>query len=622
MSNYHVEFESLYIGSFRMSSNCNSICDSLEALEKDIKGFNSWNDIFVGMSADALKSYFENIHFPILQGIMLLSSTHLQLFMEYMSDYCFTVDGSSSSPDGGGDKRAIFDSRELETLAFKYRGYANKTQNTEDDLSQVLREIADLFSCSRTNNEPMLQNYHNKTIQFINEVHDNIDKVESAHVNADFVETSQMITSLTGLIQDVLYKQRDFKANFSEESLMEIKDSYNKFGEKFQALYDKYQTIDQTKLQALEEVSSRYIQEYKDEEEERKRREREANKWRWIGIGAGVVIGVGAIIVTGGAATPAVAAVTGALIGGASAFCNEVADNIIENGSEFGGMNWGHMITRVGVEAGIGAIAGWAGGTAAQKVGDIGLINNFTKSGNFFTKSLGNAAINSSKEVAKGAVKRFATNIGDSVLEGKVPDLVSAVSDGVNLKEAGKDLVKGTTSGIMKSAVSYVKTDEMHRIPRMIAEGTKGGIEDGVTGAVTRGFGEFVDEGYSNKVWRKVFDVENQGREVFKDVVGGAANGAAKEYVQVREVDINDKNVEKYQTDDIQDPKKWTENGGTIRRTVTGRVIYQEKQVYYTPKSKVGEVHYVKGQEVHRDNIRTDTVNVYGGHFRRTPVTP
>ena len=599
MSNYHVEFENLYFGYFQMVSNHNARSEASENLENAIKQFDSWNDYFVGMSADSLKKYFESVHLPIMAGLSLLSATQVQLYTQYLSDYCFRVDGDGSFTGNGGDKRAVFDSHELEWLTEgynSYKSYIQKTDNTEAELSQVLRSVSDLFSYSRSNTEPVLQNYHNVNKQFIKEVHDNVDAVEREHVSKDFVETDQMISSLTRLIGDVIGKSRDFKSSFTEESLMEIKDSYNGFIGSATALSDKLESIPKVKLDAFEGANERFLQEYKEEEEERKRREKEANMWKWGGIIAGVVIGGAVIIASGGTATPVVAAIAGGLAAGTTAFCDSVADNIIKNGSAFKNMDWGHLTKNVLVNAGIGAIVGFVGGAAAQKVGDIGAISRLTKSTNFFSKAVGNAAINSSKELAGGLVKRFGTNIGNAVIEGKTVDIRSALSDTVDLKEMGKDLVKGTTSGIMKSATSYMKTDKLSRFERMSIEGVKGAFEDGITGGVSRGVGEMIDEGgYSDKVWTKVFDAENQGRGVIKDVAGGAVNGAAKEYVQVREADINEKNVDKYANDVVKYPKNWVKDGGTIRRTITGKLIYDERQVYNTPKSKVGSYSYKDG---------------------------
>ena len=595
MSNYHVEFENLYFGYFQMVNNHNARAEASEKLEKAIKQFDSWNDYFVGMSADALKSYFENIHIPIMAGLSLLSATQVQLYQQYLADYCFRVDGDGTFSGSGGDKRAVFDSRELEALidGYKsYNSYTQKTDNTETELSQILRNISDLFSCQRSNTEPMLQSYHNSTKRFITEIHDNIDIVESEHVNKDFVETEQMINSLYRLIGDVIGKSREFKSGFSEESLMEIKDSYNGFIGSANVLNGKLESIPKTKLDAFEGANKRFLQEYKEEEEERKRREEEAKKWKWAGVILGVAIGGAVIIASGGTATPVVAAIAGGLAAGTTAFCDSVADNIIENGDAFKNMNWGKLAGNVLINAGIGAVVGFAGGAAAQKVGDIGAISRMTHSTNFINKAIGNVATEGAKEITGGFVKRFGTNVGNSIIEGKAVDIKSAISDTFDVKEIGKDVVKGSTSAIVKSGTSYIKTDKMHVGSRAVVSGVKGTIEDGVTGAVKRGAGEIIDNGYSDKVWEKVIDKENDGMALVKDVGGGFVKGAAKEVVQVRQADINDKNVDKYKNEVIKDPKAWVEDGGTIRRTITGKLIYDEKQVYNTPKSKVGSYSY------------------------------
>lgn len=593
MSNYHVDFQNMYFAYHQMMNNGGSKCEALKELQEAIEGFNNWNGIFTGMSAEALKSYFTNIHFPIIYGIGLLNSTHLDLYKQYLSDYCFKVDGDGSFSSDGGDKRAVFDTPELEYLARTYASFNQKTQYTEDQLNGVLNSISDLFSYSRSNTEPMLENYHQQTIKLINEVHDNVDLVESEHVYKDFVETEQMISSLTTLIREVYYKNRDFKTSFSEESLMEIANAYNKFGEAFVSLSEKNDSIDKAKLDAFDSANERFLQEYKEEEEaERKRREAEANAWKWTGIVLGVVVGGAVIIASGGTATPVVAAIAGGLAAGTTAFCDSVADNVIKNGSAFKNMDWGHLAKNVIVNAGVGAIAGFVGGAAAQKVGDIGQISRLTQSTNFGKKVLGNICINGAKELSGGVAKRFSANLGESVIEGKTVEIRSAISDAFDFNELKKDAVKGTASGIMKTTTSLINTGKMARPERMFIGGIKGAMEDGASGAVSRGVGEIIDEGLSDKVWVKVIDAENQGRDLIKDIVGGGVKGAAGEYVQVREADINEKNAGKYTNDVIKDPEQWVKDGGTIRRTITGKLIYDEKQVYNTPKSKVGSYSY------------------------------
>lgn len=644
MSNYHVDFQNMYFAYYQMMNNSGSRCQALEDLQKAIEGFNGWNESFTGMSAEALKLYFQNIHFPIIAGIGLLCSTHMDLYKQYLSDYCFRVDGDGSFSSNGGDKRAVFDAQELEFLSRAYGEFMQKTAYTEGQVSDTLRRISDLFSYSRSDNEPELEYNHEDTIDFINDVHDNVEMVEREHVYADFAETSQMISNLNSLINEVFSKNRDFKSNFSEKSLMEIASTYNKFGEAFVALAEKEEAIDQVKLDAFDGANQRFIDEYKEEE----RRQKKAEKWRWIGIGAGVVIGVAAIVVSGGTMTPVVAAVAGGLAAGTAAFCNEVADNIIKNGSEFGGMDWKHLAGRVVVEAGIGAIAGYAGGFVGEKLGDIKWIADGIKvSNNNIIKKVGaNVVKELGTEIVKSPTKRVLGNFEDVVVDGKTRDIRSVLFDQsndhslFNIKEIGKDVVDGTASGIVKGVVTgNIDTNKLNKPGRVIWEGGKGIINETIPGIGSRAAKSVIEQSLvyndlsidehgipqgvdlsqidGDKVFSDTFDP----KETVKDITKGFSEGAAKAMVEVKAQDINDENVEKYKTDDIQNPKKWLESGGKIKRTISGKVIYEEKQVYNTPKSKVGTVQYKDGHEVGRKYINSENISPYGGHFRRTPLT-
>jgi len=497
MSNYHVDFEDMYMTYGQMLSNYNAWYEASVKFRNIIDRFIHYNYYFAGVSADAIRSYFETTHFVILDEINRLSRAHIQLYMVYLADYCYRVDDDNSFLNRGGEKDAVFDANELEELAESYKSFAQQTDRIEEEVHQVLNKISDIYYCGRTNTESLLQEYHNKTIQFINKVHDSVEIVENEHKEKDFIETRQMIISLRAWIHRLLRRNRYFKRDFTEESLREFKDSIIDLFKSSLSLHEKIDSLDHSKLDAFERMNTRFMQEYVEEiEREKERREKEAGYCRVLGRVV-TLVGLGVIIIgSGGTATPIVlVSSTSAVSAGGTSFFNSVADNIEENGSAFEGLDWERTGGKVFTDALIGGASGYAGATIAQDLKGVKWIAEATTGPNatLLSRIGGNAIINTSENLVKNETERFFNNYSDAIFEGKTIDLYSVIFDQendnslLNIKEISGDVLNGGVSSITKSVIdTFADMDILSVREKILVKSATGSFEEGTAGMAER----------------------------------------------------------------------------------------------------------------------------------------
>ena len=514
---FRIEYEALSNLNKGITGNKKLWCDGVNPLYTSL-GKISESDLIEGELANGIEGYFSTVHKQLLKSLKSLVELHEGNFALFYSDFR-KIDS---------DKFARIESTELDDIKGKIKSYKGQTDSTEAGISEILRSINDIFSYSKSRNGSIsVLKYENEMTKNIETLKNNIESVDSAHNNNDFVETGNLISSLKKLINECNSKNREYKATFTVASLSELKNWAKVYvdSETAKATFELKEADITIANEEADKIAVE-IQEYK-------KRESEA-KWIKLAVfGAGVLLSAAAIVLFPGVGAIVAGAVVGAISGAANKATEIVTDNYVETGSYTEGLDVKDTIKKVAVAAAVGGVAGAIGGAAGVA-----------------TKGVENVAIkigsNIGEEVVSGIYGRKIESTVDAVddLAHGRTDFRSAVEyvaektyDG---KELGKDVIKGSIKGVTSAATEHAAKNinvggqsiydstvkNSNAYVEIASKGVKGSVDKTITGVSDRYINQRIDGYAPSEALREATDWE----KVSEDVIGGGIKGGAGQY--------------------------------------------------------------------------------------------
>lgn len=430
--NYKIEFDSLDSMYNSVSNQANNWITELNAIKGKFQTLIDTSNMS-GAAADNVKSYIENVHMTLIALLSQLVSLHSSNCLLYKSDYQTNVDT---------DLHAVIKSSEL----LDYKGRIDSTKATavsiDESIAYVLKGIKDIFYVSYANISEV-DAQHISVSTFLSDLDNEIKALEDNHNNNDFINTSDMIKSLSAFINEQKSTGRTYRTDFTTENLAG--------SSSFMQLYNSYVGV----TREYEEKSSSITTAIENENErvaalqqEYEERQKKANVIKWIVTGVCVIGSIVAIAATGGAATPlvvgAVSAVSGAVMAGANNLADQYVEhgNLIENSDKIDWSSFGKDVVVAGVAGfATGAIGAGVGGAITSKLGSTAIGNSLLHSSSSIVRVGTGAVIGSVSEVSSGIITR---GVGTLITTG---DVKEAFGDAVDVKQIALDAAIGGVGG-------------------------------------------------------------------------------------------------------------------------------------------------------------------------------
>lgn len=393
-----------------------------------------------GAAADNLKDYFSSVHFSIIASLMSLIDMHLKNCLLYKDDYQTNIDT---------DLHATIHLEELEYFKGRVNAINELAVELDGNLASALKEVDDIFSISY-DDVTAVSDAHNTVINQITTLDSDIIALEDTHVKNDFVNTEELIESLTSFISEQMANPRSYKSDFSKEGFFVSSASFSDLALSVQNVTNEAENKETDVLSAYENHKDR-VELLQEEYEERVK---EAQVINWVVAGTCVVLSATAIILTAGAATPVVAAVSigtsavsSATIAGTANLTTQYVEhgNIIENADE---IDWQSFGKDVAVNAFSGAVTGAIGFGLGKGVDALGktawVTSKMSTVTNGYAKIAINAGTSAVTETAGGMATRF---VNTAIVTGG--DFEAAGKDAVDGKQILLDVaIGGTTGGV------------------------------------------------------------------------------------------------------------------------------------------------------------------------------
>lgn len=468
---YKVDFDALDSFDSSLSNQINSWGTELEAVGKALETIQTTNNMS-GEGSDNIKTYFESVH-GMIQGLLgQLMSAHQKNCFLYKRDYFSNIDKAT---------HVVIKESELKEIKSDVTNKKNRAVQVDDALANIMSDIRDIYYLSYKDVGEVYY-AHENIEKFITDLDNDIKNLENNHYQNDFVNTGELIHTLTTFIKECQSKGRSYKKNFSVYDLAG--------SESFRKLYAAYVEVDKEQ-QSKQELIETEIENQKERveilEEERAERERKAKVFKWV---VTAVCIVGAIVVTaatGGAGAPLIAGAVSAGSAIISTGLHGMADEYIEHGYDHSEYDWG-KIAKDTVAAGItgfatGAIGAGIGGGITNKLNSSVIGNNLLHSSNSLVRIGTSAVIGSASEVGSGIVSRTAAATISVAFGGDAEEEFAKVFDGKSLLT---DVAIGGAGGAVdnivtnkraqKAADDYASNYNSKHDP--VLDGEKAGIEN------------------------------------------------------------------------------------------------------------------------------------------------
>lgn len=454
---FHVDYDGLDQLYSDLYSNVSAWNSSLVTLSGNVNGLVSSSNM-AGNGADSVKSYFDSMHNTIIPVISRLITAHANNCLLYIRNYQSGIDTNL---------HAVMDEDELEQikrlLSVQY-GFAEEingnVQRTLGSVSDIIYVACPGFDSVSDNNQEI------KTL--IEKLLTDIRTLENTHYQNDFIDTSQLISTLKAFITEHLGDSRSYKANFSVESFAQSS-SFIALAQAYVAVNAQIEANQDAVLQAIEDENNR-IDELTAEVEAR---QKEANAEKWVVTGlcvVGSIVAIAGIVGTGGTATPLVVGTVSAVSGAVIAGNNAAADEYVAHGWDTG--KWD--MESIGTSAVLGGVSGFITGYVGAGVSSV-LTDGLSAAGSTLLNSSSmavrvgsNAVIGSTTQVISGVATRGTTTFVTTMITsgGDVSTSVDTAWDSAtNGQQILIDVATGGVSGGIKgikkpTSVSPIRSED------------------------------------------------------------------------------------------------------------------------------------------------------------------
>lgn len=408
-----------------------------------------------GDAANNIKTYFGNVHMMIIGLLGQLISLHMANCQIYKSEYQSDVDTHL---------HAVIRSDEVQDYHERLTSRRNRAVEIDGELYAAVQALRDIVMISFTDITETKGEY-DSVLNHLENLDEQISSLENKHYNNDFVNTTQMINSLRAFILEQTNQSRDYKSNFSVDSLASSKT--------FSDLYDAYVSVSkecQDKAddlqEAIENENDRVAALQEEYEKERAEREKKAKVFKWIVTGVCIVGAVAATVATAGAASGlAAVAVAGAISATSSAVnaaANNLADQYVEYGYDYSQYDWGSLAKDTAV-AGVtgfitGAVGAGMGGAITSGIGNTAAGSALLHSNSALVRIGTSAVIGSVSEVSCGIVSRGASTL---ITTGDPKEALAQAFSKENIAmDAATGAAGGAVDNIVSTKIAQKRADE------------------------------------------------------------------------------------------------------------------------------------------------------------------
>ena len=294
---YHVKYEELQSVQQNILNQIDNWYNQLEEVAKKLVDVAEMDHI-KGATGKSIKNYIYEVHIPIIQMFTQLLAEYETKFLIYANEY-YEIDSSTS---------AEIAQDELEDQMERLNEKKGVFNESDESLRKTLEGISDIISLRAPSTYGVRSNYtglYNKA----ENLRDKIGEHEENHFSSDFDIMDEMLSNLSGLINNQIGKS-DFSITNYEVGAITKLSNYETLSELFAKQQDYLSNSIKERAKAMEGYNIR--QQILAEEAYAKERIAEGGL-QTVGGVISVVAGAGLIIATAGAATPIVA---GALVVG------------------------------------------------------------------------------------------------------------------------------------------------------------------------------------------------------------------------------------------------------------------------------------------------------------------
>lgn len=302
MEGFVIKYNDIYDLLWEYKEKLEGLIEKLEACENSVRFFIE-SESFQGESANAIKSYLNDIHITMLSSFKVTAQNFLDNIVLYKAGY-YEIDSSTNF---------VLPEETIEEFRKKLSNGCTDTKECAGEVYGAVSGISDIFAVSQPDTNGVFrihEQLEQELLQFISD----IETQESNTVKALENSTDLLIESLQACIGKIGTNWTDIN-HYESNSFYTDTDAYTLAGLS-QIFYQQHQDYQEVYEQIWGQEQA-----LKDAAEARETQ----GIWKTVGGGALIVTGVLCIAATGGAATPIVVAGWG-IGGGTVAF--GVADSI------------------------------------------------------------------------------------------------------------------------------------------------------------------------------------------------------------------------------------------------------------------------------------------------------
>lgn len=302
MEGFVIKYNDIYDLLWEYKEKLEGLIAKLEACENSIRFFME-SESFQGESANAIKSYLNDIHITMLSSFKVTAQNFLDNIVLYKAGY-YEIDSSTNF---------VLPEETIEEFRKKLSNGCTDTKECAGEVYGAVSGISDIFAVSQPDTNGVFrihEQLEQELLQFISD----IENQESNTVKALENSTDLLIESLQACIGKIgtswtdinHYESNSFYTDTDVYTLAGLSQIFYQQHQDYQEVYDQIWGQEQALKDAAEERETQGI-------------------WKTVEGGVLIVTGVLCIAATGGAATPIVVAGWG-IGGGTVAF--GVADSV------------------------------------------------------------------------------------------------------------------------------------------------------------------------------------------------------------------------------------------------------------------------------------------------------
>lgn len=434
---YKVDYDALDSMCLNINSQAQKWQDEISELEDKISILLESTNMS-GKAADNIKCYMETVHITLLGLLKRLLYLHTANCMIYKTDYQKNIDT--------GLHVKIFSS-ELDSYERELKKNRTSTNVIHDEVNRILKQISDIYYIKLANVNNLNGDYKS-AIDFLSNLDEKIKVLERKHHTKDFTNTYEMIRTLTSFILEQKSYGRDYKTEFSLETIFKS-DKFKELCNTYVKVCDEIDKKTEEIETAIDNENDRVAALQKEIEE----REDIAKVINYIVAGTLIVASIAITVGTGGAGTPlavaGISAASGAIMAGTGNLTAQYVEhgNLIENSDE---IDWASFGTDVVIAGVTGFVTGYVGTTASNFItsGANFFVPNAVNSTNSIVRIGTGAAVGAVSEVSSGIVTR---GIGTYLTTG---DSKAAVKDAFDGKNIAFDAALGGVAGGVEQVTS------------------------------------------------------------------------------------------------------------------------------------------------------------------------